>query len=725
MVRFRRSKQLTDTARAPKDSPTAAAPPQQLKEVVASMVSLHVALPEHVTGHESFAEIAADACIELRCAALNAGWSRAEEVVRLNCDVVTADPPMADGPLLNTSEICGCAQLQLALSRCVRESTHMPARCCPNSNVVLILRGVVPFSQKAALAAAAGARGVIFVDHDSSSEMIAPQLGDGRDPAALSHVPAIFIAKADGDRLRALVQTYQTVRDQHLLQTLRDVAIGSVCTAEDPMHLQVHWWDLSTAWAARRIQNQWRRATTLKRSGWLVAEKTVLLRQGARVNSAKVGMLKVGDMIEVLEWRAVDGVMRVRCARGWASLRSSNGTTLLKQVVISELLDDIDLDGDGQISKIEAKQYMFKTGLRIGPLELDMMWSVLDTDCNGSVDVHELPALLDVTAQLQQGMKVGHALRLLKEKTTTQDKLVKTDDNDTITNLFEGMDLDGDGLISKTETIQYMSKNGISIEQQALDVLWSLVDADGNGSVDVYEIPALLEAISGLAHGMKPAQVLRSMKEKTATRGGLVNNDDGDAIATLFEEMDMDGDGQISKTEIIAHMAKKGIVVQGRDLDLLWSVVDKDGDGSVDVYELPMLMDILDHLKLGMKPVEALRLLRQKSSLLASQWEPTSDGNTDGVGLPSEPPCGWYITLFPVLLRQGADLSSPTSGKLRQGQRLEFFGRCCVDGAVRLQCSRGWASFISKNGTVLLEEVCPRRSELTQGGQRQPIRTEA
>ena len=113
MVRLRRRKQLTDTARAPKDppAPTAAAPPQQLKEAIASMVSLHVALPEHVTRHESFAEIAADARTELRCAALNAGWSRTEEVVGLNCDVVTADPPMADGPLLNSSEIHGCAQL--------------------------------------------------------------------------------------------------------------------------------------------------------------------------------------------------------------------------------------------------------------------------------------------------------------------------------------------------------------------------------------------------------------------------------------------------------------------------------------------------------------------------------------------------------------------------------------------------------------------------------------
>ena len=582
---------------------------------------------------------------------------------------------------------------------------------CPNSNVVLMLRGVVPFGEKAALAAAAGARGIIFVDHNSDSEMIAPQLEEGRDPAALTHVPAIFLAKADGDRLRALVRTYQTVRDQHLLQTLRDIPVGSVCTAEDPMHLQVHWWDLSTGWAARRIQNQWRRVTNLKRSGWLVAEKTVLLRQGVELNSPKVGMLKPGDMIEVLEWRAVDGVMCVQCARGWASLRTrSKGTTLLKQVVISELLDDIDLDGDGQISKIEAKQYMFKNGLRIKPLELDMMWSILDVDCSGSLDVHEFPALLNVTAQLQQGMKMGHALRLLKEKTPTQDGLVKTDDNDTIAELFEAMDLDGDGLVSKTETVEYMCNNGISIEKQALDVLWSLVDADGNGCVDVYEIPALLEAIRGLKRGINPAKVLRLMKEKIATQDGLVNNNEGDAIAMLFKEMDLNGDGQISKTEVIAHSAKNGIMLQGRHLDLLWSVIDRDGDGSVDIYELPMILDILDHLKLGMKPVEALRLLKQKTSLLASQWEPTNEGDNDGVGLTNQPSCGWYITLFPVLLREGADLSSPKAGYLRQGQRVEFFEQCCVDETVRLQCSRGWGSLISQNGTALLEKVSTRRS---------------
>ena len=120
MVRLRRSKHPTDTARAPKDPPTAAAAPQlhrRRKDVVSSMVALYVALPEHVTRDESFAEIAAGPRTELRCAALNAGWSRTEEVVGFNCDVITADPPMADAPLLNSSEIRGCAQLYLAISR--------------------------------------------------------------------------------------------------------------------------------------------------------------------------------------------------------------------------------------------------------------------------------------------------------------------------------------------------------------------------------------------------------------------------------------------------------------------------------------------------------------------------------------------------------------------------------------------------------------------------------
>jgi hypothetical protein len=74
--------------------------------VTSSLVALHVTLPARHPLPEM--DSPDDRRSELTCAAMNASWSRPEDVVAWHCDVIACDPPMADAPLRNGEALRGC-----------------------------------------------------------------------------------------------------------------------------------------------------------------------------------------------------------------------------------------------------------------------------------------------------------------------------------------------------------------------------------------------------------------------------------------------------------------------------------------------------------------------------------------------------------------------------------------------------------------------------------------
>ena len=58
-------------------------------------------------------------------------------------------------------------------------------------------------------------------------------------------------------------------------------------------------------------------------------------------------------------------------------------------------------------------EYIQAKGVYLPPVQLDMMWKQIDTDGNGTVDIDEFPIFMDVVKELEQGLTMGHALRVL------------------------------------------------------------------------------------------------------------------------------------------------------------------------------------------------------------------------------------------------------------------------------------------------------------------------
>ena len=126
------------------------------------------------------------------------------------------------------------------------------------------------------------------------------------------------------------------------------------------------------------------------------------------------------------------------------------------------------------------------------------------------------------------------------------------------------MDVNGDGKLSKTEIKNgYMQYFGKSLTDEQIDDMFAQVDADGNGEIDYSEF------------------VVATMNEKNL----LSNN----KLQTAFKMFDKDGGGSISTDEI------KQVMSFGQNLDeavvqQIIEQVDKNGDGEISYEEFAAMM---------------------------------------------------------------------------------------------------------------------------------------
>jgi hypothetical protein len=161
--------------------------------------------------------------------------------------------------LLLLTVLCAC---------CVSDASSI------RSNVAMIRTGGgVSVGDKAAQAVAAGVVGIIFVNA-GGSEMIAPQLEKGRDPSALSHVPAICITTRVGEQLDKLLHSHQI---------LNDLPAGSGY-APGENAIRIRWWDIAVGWSARRIQKRWKWLLSQRKlQGRLLQQDALLAEQANRL----------------------------------------------------------------------------------------------------------------------------------------------------------------------------------------------------------------------------------------------------------------------------------------------------------------------------------------------------------------------------------------------------------------------------------------------------------
>ena len=139
--------------------------------------------------------------------------------------------------------------------------------------------------------------------------------------------------------------------------------------------------------------------------------------------------------------------------------------------------------------------------------------------------------------------------------------------------LFKDIDADGDGAVTKRELRQYFESHGRdpAVAQQ----LFEGMDSDRDGLLDYDEFKRLYRAATSASQGSLNAEVKEQLDALFADAGGP------DA---LFDEIDADHDGALTRREIAAYLVKRG--GDGSSAVRLLTAIDGDKDGLIDKHEL-------------------------------------------------------------------------------------------------------------------------------------------
>ena len=138
--------------------------------------------------------------------------------------------------------------------------------------------------------------------------------------------------------------------------------------------------------------------------------------------------------------------------------------------------------------------------------------------------------------------------------------------------MFQKLDQDGDGKVTKDELTAAMPQDG---KGPSVDDIFSQVDSNEDGYIDESENDAFLEKMeSQRPDGPPPGP----------PPGGA---DPSKMAEELFKKADTDGDGQITKDELAAALPQDG---NGPSVDDIFTDADTNGDGVISQSELEASM---------------------------------------------------------------------------------------------------------------------------------------
>merc|ERR1719357_2141894 len=212
-----------------------------------------------------------------------------------------------------------------------------------------------------------------------------------------------------------------------------------------------------------------------------------------------------------------------------------------------QLFRILDKDGDGNISQEEMRA----CGNRFNAQEIEAIFAIGDVDNDGAISLNEFVAVMCPSASTVVG------------------RLSKTYGNlEQIKQGFKKLDKNNDGMISKTE----MASAGLS--NQEVDAIFKLGDTNGDGEIDIDEFIGV----------MCPSATAVVFKISQAFNGK-------DGAAAAFRQIDINGDGLISKEEMRQMMnSAAGKKVSDAEVNTLFQKGDIDGDGQIDMHEFIRLM---------------------------------------------------------------------------------------------------------------------------------------
>jgi len=279
-----------------------------------------------------------------------------------------------------------------------------------------------------------------------------------------------------------------------------------------------------------------------------------------------------------------------------------------------------DKNRDGGLSISELSRMMMSTGNSFSEVEVDAIMRLGDKDGDGEIDLEEFILLMTPSASETLS-------KIRKGITSIAD----------VKGLFKAIDVDGDGLLSKEEML---NSPGCKFDREQVEAIYELGDSNGDEVLDIGEFIAIMyptagEALAKLSKDYPNIDAVKELFRKidfdndgTITKDELATasmrfteqeveaifalgdiNDDGaldleefigvlypdaatiagrlrgqytdiNSVKKAFAKIDINGDGKVSKEEVIESGS-----FNNQEIDALFLLGDSNNDGEIDLEE--------------------------------------------------------------------------------------------------------------------------------------------
>jgi len=212
-----------------------------------------------------------------------------------------------------------------------------------------------------------------------------------------------------------------------------------------------------------------------------------------------------------------------------------------------------DRDGDGAIDKGELHKALTNYKFNFSDQEVDIIFAAGDIDGDGHVDFEEFMYLMcPSTAQIVKKFRDSY-------KTINEVKAA-----------FRKYDKNRDGGLSKGELNRMMMSTGHSFTDMEVDAIMNLGDKDGDGEIDLDEFMILMTPTAS--------------ETLSKIRKGINSIAD---VKGLFKAIDVDGDGLLSKEEMLN---SPGCKFDKEQVEAIYELGDSNGDLVLDMGEFIAIM---------------------------------------------------------------------------------------------------------------------------------------
>jgi Ca2+-binding EF-hand superfamily protein len=234
--------------------------------------------------------------------------------------------------------------------------------------------------------------------------------------------------------------------------------------------------------------------------------------------------------------------------------------------IAQNLFGQVDTNGDGSITQADLEQAVTAAG---GTTQgADALYAQLDPNNTGSVSEQTLAQYL----QSQFNNSAQGALAALIQAPTGNGPTNAP--SQVAQQLFSQIDTNGDGSISQSELEQAVTAAGGTI--QAADALYAQLDPNNTGSVSEQTFAQALQPPSPTGNSSQDA--IASLLQAAASSGAAAGSP-AQLAQTLFSQIDTNGDGSITQSELEQAVTAAGGTTQAADA--LYAQLDPNNTGSV------------------------------------------------------------------------------------------------------------------------------------------------